>query len=208
MDQKIADIVRKVSNYYTNKVLTHGPTPQGVDWNGPESQNIRFIQLSKVLSPSPSEYFSVLDFGCGYGALLEFLNKRYQKIRYTGFDISSKMISQAKMLYPSILFTSEASQLSSHDYVIASGVFNVRLDISSEDWERYVKSTLEVINHLAIKGFSFNILTSYSDKEKIKDHLYYANPCFYFDYCMKNFSRKVALLHDYELYEFTIIVRR
>ena len=31
---------------------------------------------------------------------------------------------------------------------------------------------------------------------------------FFFDFCKRNFSRNVALLHDYGLYDFTIIVRK
>ena len=27
-----------IANYYSNKILTHGNSPQGVDWNGEESQ--------------------------------------------------------------------------------------------------------------------------------------------------------------------------
>jgi len=52
------------------------------------------------------------------------------------------------------------------------------------------------------------MLTSYSDKEKQRPDLYYANPCFMFDYCMRNFSRDVALLHDYQMFDFTILVRK
>jgi len=29
-----------------------------------------------------------------------------------------------------------------------------------------------------------------------------------FDYCKRTYSRDVALLHDYGLYEFTILVRK
>ena len=60
----------------------------------------------------------------------------------------------------------------------------------------------------AARGFSFNCLTKYSDDTKMKDYLFYADPCQLFDYCKRNFSKQVALLHDYGLYEFTIIVRK
>ncbi len=53
----------------------------------------------------------------------------------------------------------------------------------------------------------FNCLTSYSDPEKKRDELYYADPCALFDMCKRRYSRQVALLHDYGLYEFTILVR-
>jgi hypothetical protein len=38
--------------------------------------------------------------------------------------------------------------------------------------------------------------------------LYYADPAQVFDYCKRRFSPNVALLHDYGLYEFTILVRK
>jgi hypothetical protein len=59
-----------------------------------------------------------------------------------------------------------------------------------------------------VKGFAFNALTSYSDPERMKNTLYYADPCRLFDLCKREFSRDVALLHDYGLYEFTILVRK
>ena len=54
------------------------------------------------------------------------------------------------------------------------------------------------------------MLTRYSDEEYIekRPELYYGDPCFFFDYCKKHFSRNVALLHDYEIYDFTILVRK
>jgi len=95
-----------------------------------------------------------------------------------------------------------------YDYIIASGIFNVRQDILNKEWEQYISDTLTVINDRSSKGFAFNMLTSYSDKEFMRDYLYYANPSFYFDHCKRNFSKHVALLHDYPLYEFTIMVKK
>ena len=35
-----------------------------------------------------------------------------------------------------------------------------------------------------------------------------ADPAFFFDWCKRNFSRHVSLLHDYGLYEFTLLTRK
>ncbi len=64
------------------------------------------------------------------------------------------------------------------------------------------------MNRFSRKGFAFNCLTSYSDKERMREDLYYSDPCFLFDYCKRHFSKNVALLHDYGLYEFTVLVRK
>jgi hypothetical protein len=52
------------------------------------------------------------------------------------------------------------------------------------------------------------MLTKYSEKEFMRDNLYYADPLFIFDYCKKNFAKNIRLMHDYDLYEFTILVKK
>ena len=94
------------------------------------------------------------------------------------------------------------------DYSVASGIFSVKMEHNESEWLSYILATLEQMNEKSIRGFSFNMLTKYSDKEYMKDNLYYADPLFIFDYCKRNFSKQVALLHDYGLYEFTILVKK
>ena len=94
------------------------------------------------------------------------------------------------------------------DFGIASGIFNVRLERSDSEWLDYLVSTLDVLDTTSRLGFAFNCLTSYSDRDKKQDYLYYADPGELFDLCMSRYSRHVALLHDYGLYEFTILVRK
>lgn len=203
------NIKHSVSEYYTDKLKKYGTTPQGVDWNSEESQKLRFLQLIKVL-PQDLLSYSLLDWGCGYGALYDFLQQYGHTPRYSGFDLSLEMIKTCKKKFvnqPPYWYESEES-LPIHDFVIASGIFNVKMGFSNEEWLEYVLKTLHSVNNHSARGFSFNILTSYSDQEYMKNNLFYADPCFFFDYCKKNFSREVALLHDYELYEFTILVRK
>jgi hypothetical protein len=104
-------------------------------------------------------------------------------------------------------FFSEKSLLSPADYTVASGIFNVKLDTPESEWLEYILATLKEFRGLSRKAFAFNALTSYSDPEFMRPHLYYADPRHFFDYCQKNFSGMVSLLHDYPLYEFTILVR-
>lgn len=203
------DIERSVERYYAEKIRKFGAVPAGVDWNSVEAQEIRFDQLVRILRPGESST-TLLDYGCGYGALADYLELRKMNVRYIGFDISRDMISEAERIHPgrNYRWIDSAAALSPCDYVIASGVFNVRGDVPDADWAVYVKETLRRMNELAIRGFAFNILTSYSDSDKRKSYLYYASPSELFDYCRSRFSRSVALLHDYPLYEFTILVRK
>jgi len=205
---KSSEIKGKVSEYYSEKLSQWGPVPKGVDWNSSESQEIRFEQLLKVCDSS--KMFSINDLGCGYGALYGFMTDAGYDFEYHGYDLSEVMIEKAGFLYggKSNSHFEQSDVLKEADYTIASGLFNVKMDVDQEDWKQYVLGVLDKINHASRKGFSFNALTLYSDKEYMKDNLYYSDPCFYFDYCKTNFSRHVALLHDYPLYEFSILVKK
>jgi cyclopropane fatty-acyl-phospholipid synthase-like methyltransferase len=203
----MSTILEQVNNYYTQKIIAHGATPQGVDWNGEDSQNLRFAILSKIIGNDSNA--EILDYGCGYGGMFEFYEKNNFNIQYSSFDVSEKMIESAIQKFGTSkadwFFTPPAK---SYDYIIASGIFNVKLSSTEDEWKNYIEETLKAIDKISTKGFSFNLLTSYSDKEYMKDYLFYADPTWLFDFCKKNFSKHVALLHDYPLYEFSILVRK
>jgi cyclopropane fatty-acyl-phospholipid synthase-like methyltransferase len=199
----------RVQQYYDEKIHVHGATARGVDWNSAESQQMRFGQLLKLVDRNHP--FTINDFGCGYGALVDYLVAGGFPFRYCGFDISVPMIAKAEESHRSTkqtAFVSHEAELSQVDYTVASGVFNVKFDTPTGEWEKYFLNTLEKINSLSSIGFAFNVLTKYSDPEFMRPDLYYADPLFFFDYCKRKFSRFVALLHDYPLYEFTILVRK
>lgn len=203
------DLLNEVAKYYAEKLAEHGETPRGVDWNGEESQTIRFEQLCKVIDPKKSA-FSLIDLGCGYGALLDYLQDKHQACTYLGVDVSQEMISSAEKRYAAATqtrFITAAEPDQTADYGVASGIFNVRLGRTDAEWFDYLQSTLDVLDRTSRLGFAFNCLTSYSDEDKKRSYLYYANPCQLFDLCKRRYSRQVALLHDYGLYEFTILVR-
>lgn len=204
-----SEITDNVERYYSERVTTHGATAKGVDWNSSESQNLRFDQLLKVVTAE--ENFSLNDYGCGYGALAGYLVEQGQSVRYSGFDLSTRMIAEAHRLYQGQdgceFFAAEAA-LRVADYTVASGIFNVKLQTGEEEWQAYVLHTLDRIATLSRKGFAFNLLTSYSDKEFMRPDLYYADPRFFFDYCKTHFSKYVTLLHDYPLYEWTMLVKK
>ena len=209
MEDKTKEILYEVNKYYSEKISLYGTTPRGVDWNGEEGQVLRFQQLCKIID-CPSS-FSVNDLGCGYGALLEYLNIYYSTFTYSGFDVSENMIVTAKKRHSKIRnadFCVSSSPFEVADFSIASGIFNVRFERNNEDWWDYLCSTLDILNSKSLRGFSFNCLTIYSDIEKMKPYLYYADPCKLFDFCKRRYSKDVFLLHDYGLYEFTIGVKK
>jgi len=206
-------IINQLNQFYKEHLELYGTTAQGVGWKNEEAQVIRFIQLLKILE-NESESFSINDLGCGYGALALFMLKTgFQNFVYRGYDLYKDMIEKAKetcrdITQASFYTIQKTQEMEEADYCVTSGIFNLKLNLKEFEFLSYILETLEIMNEKSKKGFAFNMLTSYSDKEKQREDLYYANPLFIFDYCMRNFSRNVALLHDYKAYDFTILVRK
>ncbi len=210
MQDNKASLLDEVATYYTEKLAEHGDTPRGVDWNGEEGQMVRFAQLCKIIDPKKPS-FTLNDLGCGYGALLDYLRDKHANCIYLGVDVSQEMIKvaeQRRATADQARFITAARPDEVADYGLASGIFNVRLGRSDAEWFDYLQATLDVLDRTSSLGFAFNCLTSYSDEDKKRDYLFYADPCVLFDLCKRRYSRQVALLHDYGLYEFTILVRK
>ncbi|MEM8539242.1 MAG: class I SAM-dependent methyltransferase, partial [Pseudomonadota bacterium] len=177
------DLLGQVAEYYDDKLSQHGTTARGVDWNGEDSQHLRFDQLARVIDRQTG--FSIGDLGCGYGAFQEYLAGRYEGFDYHGYDVSEQMIKAATTRLPqqNVHLACTATPDRQADFTVASGIFNVRMDRADEEWEAYFKDTLDVMDAASTRGFAFNCLTAYSDADKMRDHLYYASPTWAFDLC-------------------------
>jgi SAM-dependent methyltransferase len=204
-------ILTTVARYYSDRLREFGATARGVDWRSEESQALRFRYLLHLLDDAETgDPVTLNDYGCGYGGLVDYLANCPRAVRYRGFDISEPMIEAARCRYtdvPWCAFVADAAALQPAEYTVASGIFNVKLDHPVEEWRNYVLETLDTLHALSTRGFAFNVLSTSSDPEKRRPDLFYADPLEMFAHCQQRFSRRVALLHDAPLYEFTIIVR-
>lgn len=202
-------LLAEVAGYYGARLAEHGAGPRGVDWNGAESQVLRFRQLARLLPAGGA--FTLNDVGCGYGALYDHLAPEYPDMSYTGSDISPEMVAAARAGHRGAArarFVEGAVPAQGADYTVASGIFNVRLGHGDVAWREHMGETLDAMDRASGAGFAFNCLTSYSDAGRMRDYLYYADPCEWFDWCKRRYAKDVALLHDYGLYEFTLLVRK
>ncbi len=199
-----------VAQWYTECLRRFGATAQGVNWKDDVSQCLRFDKLLYLLCGEPVVPFSVNDLGCGYGALFRVLEERFpgRLVRYYGYDISAEMLAAAGDYVGSerAVFAQSNRALQTADYSFASGVFNVKQGVAEDVWRAYVEDVLGNMHEKSTKGFAFNALTDRADFRA--GHLYYADPLHFFELCRRRFSARLTLLHDYPLFEWTIIVRK
>lgn len=207
-DAAASTILSEVAAYYASKLEAHGSTPQGVDWNGVDSHETRHRQFLRLIEGAAEA--SIIDLGCGFGDFLRFLRAAGYRGRFTGYDIAPEMIEKARELHGETedrQWRIGAEPDDAADFAVASGIFNVKGDVPNAIWTRYVQQTIDVLAHAGRRGFAFNVLSQSSDPERRRPNLYYADPADMLAHCLSRYGRSVALLQDYGLYEFTIVVR-
>jgi len=200
--------LKGVARLYEDSLRKHGTVAKGVGWRDDSSHRLRFDKLVEVIQPS-GESVTVNDLGCGYGAFYKYLNERgYKLTLFHGYDVSEDMLAEARQRIQShnVKFVLGSRLEQAADYSFASGIFNVRLTATDNDWLKHILTTLDNMHEKSQCGFAFNLLTAYVDWRD--DKLFYGDPAFFFDHCKRRYSKYVSLLHDYPLWEWTILVRK
>ena len=171
----------EINEFYREKLKDFGASAKGMGWKDDTSQLVRFEQILKIVRPD--ENFSLNDLGCGSGDIIHLLDSEFEgRYSYTGYDALPEMVSAARKQFgghPDVSFReiSDYKEMSTADYSIASGIFNVRNDIGDEEWRAYILQTLKAMSASSRKGFAFNALTSYSDAHLMRRELYYSPDC-------------------------------
>jgi SAM-dependent methyltransferase len=200
-----------VARYYSQKILTHGASAPGVDWACQPTQQLRFVQLLRLCDFTRP--FSLNDVGCGYGALLGFMAKRYRNLEldYLGTDLSQAMIDRARpSTWPSIRsrFAVTGTIPRVADYSVASGIFNVRLKQPAARWRLFIKQTLADMHAASRVGFAINFLAPSGPGMRAIPELYRVAPEVWASHCQQQFGSDVELIEGYGMREFTLLVRR
>ena len=209
-DGGLAEIYADIASYYSAKIARFGTTPAGVDWTCQPTQEMRFVQLLKLCDfASP---FSLNDFGCGYGALIAYLDRRHGDcaVDYLGIDVSPAMVRRARRLWRgrgNVAFALGHTSPRTADYALASGIFNVALDQPRHDWERFIAASLDELHRSTRRGFAVNFMKLPAGATG-RHGLYTTDTASWARYCASRFDAAAEVRDGYGLMEFTLIVRK
>ena len=212
-DAQIDAVCADIAAYYAGRIACFGAHPLGVDWSCKATQSLRFAQLLKVC---PSEGpLSLIDLGCGYGALATFLAARrgHGEVDYLGLDVASEMVRRGRRRHrgnDKVRFAVGRSSPQTADYVVASGIMNVKLGIGRPTWEGFVRTMLLDMHRMARRGFAVNFLTR-PGRQSMPGQLYCTTPAKWVRFCERELDCSVEILDDYGMdhgmHEFTLLAR-
>lgn len=187
---------------YNERYEKFGRDIRTVGWGNDRDQALRFDVLFRGLNPRGK---TILDVGCGLGDLVPYLDRQTDgDFIYIGIDVAGKLIEDARdvhekpncRFFTGDIFSVELPQV---DISILSGALSLKRD----GIEVYAQDTLTKMIELSREAAALNFLTSYVDFEAVHNQHY--SPGTVFSWA-KARAKRVNLIHDYPLYEFTIQV--
>ena len=172
-----AALERKLNRAYKDRLFARGPTPNGVFWRNESSQIARFDALLNLVATVTPVANPVLgDVGCGYGAMLDFIQKtpRYQNFQYIGIDINKAMIKSCKQKFldQKHLFLVGKHPPSPVDFCVFSGTFNLCHTTDTSLWHDYLFANLQQCWQRSRYGLVLNLLCG--PNTEIKNQIFYA----------------------------------
>ncbi|MCE5325028.1 MAG: class I SAM-dependent methyltransferase [Planctomycetaceae bacterium] len=122
---------KRILSHYDPRVKDGREGFEIADWADAKSQHARFEVLVHHV---PLAGKSLLDVGCGVGDLYALLQRRGLDVRYSGVDLSGKVIEAARRRFTGKadfrvldVFDDPGSAAGSFDVTFASGTFNLTL---------------------------------------------------------------------------------
>lgn len=205
------DMLEPVLSGYERQLAQYGADPKAAFWKDGERQTQRYQILSKLFAAEDRQGgITVTDFGCGYGALFDFLKDRpvMTGSRYIGVDLSRKMIDEARRRITDSRATFQRHMILTEDtdYTFACGTYNMNMDADEGAWADYVKASLAQLWSRTRKALGFNMLSTGAAQQF--PGLFYAEPQAFVDFCKRDLAPDVTLSDDRPLPDWTIFVRR
>ena len=193
----------RINQRYAERLAKYGATVESLALGGKERQYLRFDVLCGV---SDLNGKSILDVGCGFGDLVAFLEERGIRFKeYVGVDINPELIAEAERRHGTkenvrfaVQDVTEEGFDERFDIVVAGSVFNNRL---SEENMQFIERILPRLFRIAKEGVAINFMTDYVDFKS--PDVYHYSPEKVFAVC-KRLTKRVALRHDYPLYDFAV----
>jgi SAM-dependent methyltransferase len=183
-----------------------GYSPKTLGWGKEGRQEVRFSVLTRPILEFPSS--SVLDVGCGFADLYDYLVAHGWQGHYYGIDIVPGLLQTARERHPNldlreVDITGSDLPLETYDFLVASGVFNTKLKVGNN--LNHTESALQNMFYLSRVAVCVDFMSTYVDFQCPDG--WYTDPAWAFAFATK-LTRRVVLRHDYMPFEFALILYR
>ena len=203
MNNKDVDIYLK---RYNERLDKFGYAPESLGWGGGKAR--QYLRFKTLLEIGIKNEDSILDVGCGFADMFEFLNTTGWNGQYTGIDINSTLLEVAKNVHQQVdvrtinILNTDLDL--KYDWVVSSGIFNAKL--SFEDNLVYTRKMLRKMYDICNQGVAVDFMSTYVDYQH--PDAYHMSPIDLIDFAKNELKTKLILRMDYLPYEYCIYLKK
>jgi 2-polyprenyl-3-methyl-5-hydroxy-6-metoxy-1,4-benzoquinol methylase len=146
---------------YRNNILTFGFSARTLLYSADSLHEAKLKQYQKILPKFIEPGDSLLDIGCGYGSLAQWLNENPVEYKYHGIDIVPEFVAEARSKYSKENITFETVALEDYqgysDWCVLLGVVSSVPDpvrLVQLAWEKCRKGLIVDFNDIHYKPHS------------------------------------------------------
>lgn len=203
----------RIVKHYEDCLAKHGDGAAAVNWRDDKSAQIRYDVMLDLIREDLLDKrceLTLLDFGCGLGALKDHIDRcGFTGIHYAGLDLSPQFADATRARHRDVSVyccdvMDQSCDLPDFDYVVMNGIFTCRHNLSLEEMKVYFEKLSTIMFAKCRKGLAFNLMSSCVDWES--DSLFHVCHGEISRFICKKLSRHFVLRNDYGLYETTCYV--
>lgn len=194
-------------NRYTNRLKQFGYSPQTLGWGQSGRQEVKFSVLGEPILKQVES--SVLDVGCEFADFYDYLVGKGWNGGYHGIDIVPAVLDIAEQRHPQLdlktmdILDYPPEQANQFDFVVASGVFNAKLQ--EQDNNEHIERCVTHMFHLARAAVCVDFLSTRVDFQH--PTAWHTDPG-WAAALANRLSGRFQIRHDYMPFEFSLIVYR
>jgi SAM-dependent methyltransferase len=187
-------IEKKINELYTKEIHKYGVKDRrSLFWTKDKQDNRFNLLLDNKLKCSK---MSILDYGCGVADLKAYLDKNFYNLIYSGCDINTEFLNEAKDKYPDndlYLIQTSNDITKKYDIILASGTFNLIGINNYTKMKEYVFKNLLNLFSKCNYMLTVNFLSHTTDDEYKYDAHFYLNPTELYEYAINNMTTRIDL---------------
>jgi 2-polyprenyl-3-methyl-5-hydroxy-6-metoxy-1,4-benzoquinol methylase len=181
---------KKVKSYQRS-LEKHGVGFKAMQWRSEKAARLRYQQLIADIDFINK---SVLDVGCGFGDIVNYITDKTRSFSYTGVDIVPEFINTARKKYPKHKFVHrnyfDKPLKQKFDIVISSGALNSNMKDPISFRKKAIKTMSDHTKEI---------------KNKKSNRVWYADSLEVLQHCM-SLTGRVIFRNQYHKKDFTILI--
>jgi len=195
-----------VKNEYKKAYKIHGKAKESLFI--PKGRQIERFEI--LTNHIEKNNFSLLDFGCGFGDLRNFLKNKYDKFTYLGVDIVDDFIRENKEVSTEefLLIEHVKDIQGTFDYICISGAFN--MSYFKDDIEKHTLYVIEILDKLFSENLTEKGVLSvdfmHNEVDFIQDGAYHIDICNMYTILREKLSNRISFNKSIFPYEVTFTI--